>query len=189
MSLIVVHADEGVCGFSSFGEEGGVGRDWAFDANAFGLGCLDGGQDDLFFLTISEETVFTGVRVESEHAEERIFAADLRHGIGGEANDLENPWRRERARNLGEADVDGDEACADFLGILHHAGGWRVAAGRKYFGVTGEPVSCGMEGFLAEWGGGDGVKFPVESIGQCGADVVESGVARCSRDDSGFETG
>lgn len=187
VALVVVHADEGIGCSSAIGEEGGVGRDRALDADAFCLGGADGGDDDFLFFSVSEETVFAGVRVKSEHPEEGIFGSDFCHGVGGELDDFEDSGGGECLRNLGEANVDGDEACADVVGILHHAGGGCVAAGREDFGVAGEAVSCGVEGFFAEGRGGDGVDFSREGVGERGVDVFKCGCPCGGGDGSGLE--
>ncbi len=187
VALVVVHADEGIGCPPAIGEESGVGRNGAFDADALGLGGADGGDNDFLFLSVSEETVFAGVRVKSEHPKKRVFGADFCHGVRGEPDDFEDSGGGECLRNLGEANVDGDEACADFVGILHHAGGGRVAAGREDFGVAGEAVSCGVEGFFAEGRGGDGVDLSGEGVGERGVDVFKCGGPCGGGDDSGLK--
>ena len=75
--LVMVHANERVCGTPSVGKEGCVWRDGALDADAFSESGADGGDDCFLFLTISEQAVFAGVRVEPEHSEERVIATDF----------------------------------------------------------------------------------------------------------------
>lgn len=67
VALVVIHADEGVGGFSTCGEETGIGREGAFDfySGVGGSGAFDGGNDGGFFFAVSEEAVFSGVGIES----------------------------------------------------------------------------------------------------------------------------
>lgn len=177
VALIVVHADDGVGGAASGGDEAGVGGEGTGDIDAAGDGGLDGWGDDVFFLHFSEETVFTGVGVEAADDEFWLFVADTEEGEVGEFDDVEDARGGEEVGDLVIADVDGDEGAGDFLGVLEHAGARGAGAGGEDFGVTWEVDACCVEGFLVERGGGYGGDVVSEGGGDGVIDVGEGGAA------------
>ena len=73
-SLVVVHADIGIDFPSPGFGESGVGGEGTGQVATLVPHLLDGWQDDFFFLTVSEKSIFTRVRVESADGDPRLFA-------------------------------------------------------------------------------------------------------------------
>ena len=163
VSLVVVHADDGVISLTGLWRKGGVARHGAGRIDTTSPCRRDRRRDYSLLLTSTEQTVFAGMGIEPADQQPRRTTSDPPQRGSGQIEDIGDSLGREQRRHLGIADVGRHEAAGDVVGILQHAATVSRQPFGEEFGMAGVVVSSGMQRFFVERPGHHGCNRPGRS--------------------------
>src|SRR4029450_4829233 len=119
----------------------------------------------------AEKAVLAGVWVEGADGEPRLAAAQLPYGRAGQFDCVGGAAPREESGDLAVTDVDRDERTGDVVGGEHHARLGGAGALSQDLGVPRVGDAGGVQRFLVDRSGSDGIDAPGERIVDGGGNV------------------
>ena len=117
------------------------------------------------------------MRVEAEHRQTRLTAADAAQGVGELAADADDALRLKRRRHADQRLVHRHQGDGDALVVEHHRLLGHAGARRQPFGVAGEGDAGELDRLLVDRAGGHGGEAAVAAAGDGQLDAGAGGGA------------
>src|SRR5471032_1132579 len=176
VALVVIHRHHQVEIATASAEEQRVSGQRAGHVQAALLQQLHRRDDLLFFFAVTEQAVLARVGVDAAHADARLGNTRLdQRGIAAFDGALHQA-RLDLADRVDNADVGGDVDHAQLWRHQHHRHFIDIGQVREHFGVAGVFVATGVQRFLVERRGADGVDLFGFSQFDGASDVLIRGV-------------
>ena len=115
VTLIMVHANNAVEILASLGKECRIGGQGTGYVDAIGPSDFQSRLYNLLLLSVTEETVFTSVRIETATDQSRFLSTNAPHGLLAKFNNLKDTLLREQRWNFSVTDVRGHECATNLI--------------------------------------------------------------------------
>jgi hypothetical protein len=186
--LIVIAGNHGIELATHGADEYRVTRQRPLDADApFARG--GNGRHEHILLFVTQQPVFSGVRIQSGERQPRRGDAEPRQLLRGQRDDLVEQRARQRARHIRQRHVHGGQHHLQRLGPEHH--GHAAAAGQvaEQIRVPLPRESCMGQCELVDWRRRHAVHHAVLRIADRGTDGVVGSATGRRRERAGLECG
>src|SRR5580698_984432 len=173
-ALIVIHSHSRIEAESTImPNEGGIGRERPVRIDAAFDRAPNRRRDDANLL-VAEESIFTPVGIEAEHADAWICRAFILAQMPIEHRDgVEDIFLRQQARHLREAHMDGHQGHPKFASCEHHAPVFGAPDLRHHLAMPGKMMARAIPPLLANGRGDESIHFAITGHPRTDFDVLK----------------